>query len=719
MHKKLLLILFMYSFGVLAQTSVTSKTVLIPQKSVVNPKTVAPSFAPKVTSIEAPVPNGESYKAFLGRQKSKSAEMYPPTSGRSQSVSYGQAPNPVKRHEMSTKSYIAQIDLEGIYLGGTPLDNTMAFAGDYLLASMNSFLWAYDITHDSNLFVDEYGTTYNISFATFGQDYITNPMTEFPFDPKLLYIPHFDRFVFTFLSGRTPSDSKIILGFSTTNNPLDPWNVYMLPGNPRNLDQWTDFPMFSYDGTNLYYSVNILKANTSWQLGFQGSIIWQVPLSEGFSGTTPLTATLHDDIKYDGSYIRNLTPVHPGNIPINDFKMTFFSNRNFDLQNDSLFVLKFAQQDTNMVATVDMVKLPQPYGMPPNGIQADDDPTDETDGLQTNDSRFLGAVEYADSQGNRTIEFVGNTKSFTNGRSAIYHGIVQNPENIIAANITAEVITVDSLDFGYPNITHVTNKMGCNTGTIIGFNHTSSTTNAGISAIYHSKMEGYSDIIRLKEGDGYVARLSGSYERWGDYFGIQTDPQNPSRIYTSGFYGTDNRKSSSWFNELIMPDTQMIEYTITNAPQDVINCKQVTTIDIQNGYAPYTVNWETGDSGNVAEFNLCEYNSIAFKITDASGCAVRGAVEGNTRLQNISQSVYPNPVTDQMNVTFTMETAGQTRFEVYNVLGQLITTLGDVEVAQGANLFTFSTAPLEKGQYFLVIKGNSDNIIIQKPFVKL
>ena len=55
-----------------------------------------------------------------------------------------------------------------------------------------------------------------------------------------------------------------------------------------------------------------------------------------------------------------------------------------------------------------------------------------------------------------------------------------------------------------------------------------------------------------------MRRLSGAYERWGDYFGIQTAPYAPGRVWTAGFYGLANRSSSTWMNELSLNDDNLL-----------------------------------------------------------------------------------------------------------------------------------------------------------------
>jgi hypothetical protein len=491
----------------------------------------------------------------------------------------------------------------------------------------------------------------------------------------------------------------------------------MLPGNPRNLDQWTDFPMFGFDDNDIYLSINLLKANTSWQLGFEGSIVWQVPMEDGFSGQT-LNTTMYDDILIEGTKIRNLTPVQPGDSETEkESGITFLSNRNFDIQNDSLFIVEINE---NKELSVSTKQLPIFYGMPPNGIQADDNPSDETDGLQTNDARFLGATKYINSANERYIEFVGNTKDFNTGRVGIFHGIMRDDLTDSSQIISANIIGTDSLDFGYPNIAYVHNGQGCYEGTLIAFNHTAFETNAGVSAIRHSNTQGesgYSNIIRLKEGDGHVRRLSGSYERWGDYFGIQSVPGHPNEIYTAGFYGTDRNSSSTWFSRIKVTDTTSfnVDFMVTKDPY-VSSTTKIEAIPY-NGYQPYNYQWSTGSDESSVIVNTAATQTISVIVKDDKGCSVAETVNDDSESKN--PVLYPNPVVDELTVFFKADKNTLGSFLIYDVTGKLIANLGDLNILEGNNQFSLSTRPLSKGSYFLLIKDDADNTLSQNSFVKL
>jgi len=460
----------------------------------------------------------------------------------------------------------------------------------------------------------------------------------------------------------------------------------------------------------------MLKENTSWQEGFKGSIVWQIPFEAGFNGDSILNTTMYDDILFEGNNIRNLTPVQQyadQNIKVKG--MTFLSDRNFDIQNDSLFIVHISEENK---LTTHVRQLPQPYGMPPNGIQADDNPNDETDGLQTNDARFLAAVSYTNSSGDEYVEFVGNTKNFANNRSGIYHGIIKGTEitNPSMSTISTNIISVDSLDFGYPNIVYTHNGQNCHEGTFIAFNHTSATTFAGVSGIRHTNHSGYSEIVRLKEGDDYVRRIQGSYERWGDYFGLQTDNLRPYQVWTAGFYGTEGKKSSTWFSQIKMPDTTTVRLGIAESQRnEYLPCQITLDFKAFGGYEPYSYLWSDGTVGSINTFNICNESTIT--VTDAKNCVIKQHL--HAPVEASANTLYPNPVSDIVNITFSNSKETVASFVLYDITGKLISRLGEQTILEGKNVFTFSAVPLQKGVYILIIKDAENNNLLQKRFVKL
>ncbi len=554
------LLSILFSSGLMAQTKATSTKMEIPLLRTVNMDALKdqPTFEPRIHHLEAPYPGGDAYRTLLKDQKKKSAALVSSETSKRSSRAEDPSLNPILVDGLPMTREVPNPGQDTTYtfdvVGGTPLDNTMAIsANGILLASVNSVLWGYDVFNDSILFKNADGSTNLISFAEFGDTLVPNPGQTFPFDPKLLYDAGRDRFVFVFLDGRGPTDSQCIIGFSSSNDPRDPWYVYSIPGDPRGQgNNWTDYPAISLTEDELFFTVNMIIPNMSWQAGFDGTVIWQINLDDGFSGASTLNTRLWDGITYNGEYIRYLCPVESATDPQGP-NAYFVSNHPWDAQNDTLFLVEVTNTaDQSPSLNISAMESPLAYGMPPNGRQKDTPPgLEDSLGLQTNDARYLGAV-----LNSSTIHAVANTRDFATGNAAVYHAIINDVSGTPSAQ--ANLIGVDSLDLGYPKICFAGEGTQYNQY-VIGFNHTSPTVYAGISAtVFDATSGNYSEIVRLKEGLGYVRRLSGAYERWGDYFGIQTAPYAPGRVWTAGFYGLANRSSSTWMNEISLNDNNLL-----------------------------------------------------------------------------------------------------------------------------------------------------------------
>jgi hypothetical protein len=541
--RKVLSIVFGVLFVVANAQDFKSQNIKITKEGVVNPRDYTPDFNASIKNVEMPSPDGDSYKSFLMRQKIESRKTYPLKPSTTSNKTTAKAEKPIVGRQTPTYRRLPNGTVINVN-GGIPNDNSMAISNDGILVSgFNSNIWAYDYNTDTVAFPNSVISLKNMSGETApGGNY---------YDPKLIYDPDADRFILTFLKNNNPATNKIFICFSSTNDPLDPWYVYSLPGNPLNNNRWTDYPAVSITEKEFFVTGNLIVPGVSWQVGFDGSVIWQVNKQEGYNNANDITSTLYSQISHNGFYTRNVHPVRGANGVAE--KQYFLSNRNFDISNDTLFVMHLTgdQSDPNTELIIEHAVTNVPYGFPPNGQQTDTDLSDPTSGLQTNDARVLGAFLLND-----VIQFVGNTVNPSTGRAAIYHGFVTNPSSD-QPEIKGNIIASDSLDYGYPNIAF-TGRSKSESQAIIGFDFTSKNDFPGVGAIYFNNDKEYSDMQVLVNGQSYIDRLSGTYERWGDYVGIQSKFNSPGTVYTSGYYSLEFNNNSTWVSELISPDTNIV-----------------------------------------------------------------------------------------------------------------------------------------------------------------
>ena len=534
------LALFLLSTTALFAQSMQQKRISIEYAGAFDPRSSNPGVISFLYPTGAPVPGGEGYKSFLAAQKAtQDYRNFPASTARNKTTT-----NPAPTAGYGTSIY--RLTPQGNpfdFSGGIPNDNAMAISKDGILcAAVNSVFWAQDI-HTGNLVMPSPVGLFNLRQMASGSSF------ENYYDPKLIYDPTHDRFVLVFLKDNDAANSKIIVCFSSTNNPADPWHVYRLDGNPMDNNRWTDFPAVALSETGVVITGNLIIPNVSWQVGFDGSVIWHLDKLAGFSGEN-IMATVYTQIKHNGRLVRNLHAVR-GHDNISD-RLQFLSNRNFDLQNDTIFLVTLNEGDADTTVDVQALVTNLPYGVPPNGKQGDTDTSDATKGLQTNDGRVLGAIQKDD-----WIQFVSTTAHGNNANAGIYHGFIANLAS--APKVTGRILWDPVRDLAYPNITwtgvHPT-QIQC----LIGFNFSSIDGHPGMGAVLIGNDTTFSDPIDLKNGTTYVDRHSDSYERWGDYFAVQPMFDDNGELISSeawmaGFYGDGSNQNRTFISQVFSNDT--------------------------------------------------------------------------------------------------------------------------------------------------------------------
>lgn len=404
--------------------------------------------------------------------------------------------------------------LANLFSVATPNDNDVAVSDSGMLISViNTNIFVRDIKNGVNK-----GSKSLFSF--------TEPINDLEdeFDPKVIYDPETDRFVLVCLVGYTDLTSKVILGFSTSNDPNKTWNLYELPGDALGNNLWSDYPMIALTRDELFLTVNLIYNDSSWQTGFVETIIWQMNKDSGYTGKS-MAGKLHSNIRYNGRAIRNLCPVKGGS-RLYGPDMYFISNRNLDAQNDTMFIVRVTDVLSSPACsvTVKQSRTNLPYQFPPDAVQKG---TSEL--LACNDSRNLGAFYE-----NGLIQFVHTTKHPVNNRPTVQYGVIYFPESNPIIN--GYLLENDTMDYAYPNISYAGLDSTDNTALIV-FNHSSPGHFPGVSAVQADAYGDFSSVVRIREGFNYVDLLTSSLERWGDYTGSQRRYNKPGEVWVSGYIG--------------------------------------------------------------------------------------------------------------------------------------------------------------------------------------
>ena len=357
------------------------------------------------------------------------------------------------------------------------------------------------------------------------------------FDPKVVYDPQADRFIVLFLNGFTDSTNSVIVGFSQTNLSYGAWNFYSLPGDALNNGLWTDFPMVAISNHELFITGNLLYNDSSWQTGFNQSIIWQIRKEDGYQGQA-LTSQVHSNIFYNGGPIRNLCPVKGGSGTYGP-NMYFLSNRNFSTGNDSIFMVEITDTIGAAGSTVQIQHLisPMEYRMPVDVSQ----PV-TTEKLIVNDARMMAAYKE-----NNEIQFVFAALDTSSGRDGVYHGRIDFAGSTPV--ITADMLLhpTSTISIAYPNISYAGTSAGSRKS-VINFLYGGPSSYPGWAAVTWDTT-GYSTAVTIRPGVTYTNMLIGD-ERWGDYTGSQTKYNQPGIVWANGSYTAPGNTTRTWIAEL-------------------------------------------------------------------------------------------------------------------------------------------------------------------------
>jgi hypothetical protein len=594
--------------GLQAQTQTRFE---IEKSATINVSELSSSFHAEIYNLEAPYPGSDSYRNYIHQLKALRFDNFQPN------ISSRKA---VKSTNSETPNY--DLGFNGNLFGGIPNDNDMAVSnGGKIVSVSNSDIYVYEedgaqlLKRSLEDFADSLGLIAN------------------SYDPKVIYDPEMDRFILAFLNGNNDSYTAIVICFSQTNDPTLGWNIYSLPGNPFNNGAWSDFPMIAMSEQDFFVTVNHIHSDSaSWQTGFMQSVIWQVQKAEGYSGEA-LTTSVHSNINFNAQAIRNLMPVE-GGFSLKADEMYFVSNRNFDLANDTFFLVKIPMsllEDENVGTSVNFAIASQAYGLPPDAKQT------ATTFLQTNDARPLGG--FIESG---IIQFVGNTVDLSTGLASIYHGKlnVLNPNLLVELEVLGDSV----LEYAYPNISF-TGQTPFDDQSIISFNHSSIDSFPGMSAIFYAAKDGYSERLHLKTGTSNVNLITGNFERWGDYSGSQRRYNQAGEVWISGFVG--------FRNNLALSKNQHRTYIVKLSSKDVLNVGIMEEIASSVKVYPNPI-----EERVYVQFELSETMDLDIALVDVQGKQInliknRSVQAGKNELifmtSELSKGVYFLKISNQIN----------------------------------------------------------------------
>ncbi|MBP7808889.1 MAG: T9SS type A sorting domain-containing protein [Bacteroidia bacterium] len=416
----------------------------------------------------------------------------------------------------------------GIDNGGSnsPLDNTMAVSnGGYIVACVNSRIEYDDVL--GNFYGGQ--TLVNlINVSTISTNLC---------DPKVIYDSGSDRFVlFVQTCDGVSSSSKVILGFSKTNNPLNGWYFYVLTGNPLNDNSWFDYPKMAVSNSELFITGNLFDNAGN----FKQSVIYQIGKANGYAG---------------GS----ISWQHWTNISGSPFTILPVSWGQQGNYGPGIYLVA-SEAPTSGSTNIDLYEIDLPMTSSTEQLTHYNIPTTlySTAGnaAQLGSSLILKAGDNRTMSGyylNGIIHFV-----FHSNIGGGYNGINYNRLNVATGtNISSTFGLSGTYEYCYPAIASI-GATTSDKSAIIAFSRSGASIYPEVRAIAVDDQMNWSNSILVKGGENFVdySWTTTSDERWGDYSGISRKyNSNPPTVWLSGDYASSSNYWNQWIAEISVVST--------------------------------------------------------------------------------------------------------------------------------------------------------------------
>ncbi|PLX08531.1 MAG: hypothetical protein C0596_06645 [Marinilabiliales bacterium] len=522
------------------------------------------------------------------------------TSDKSLSAARLQTRGSIGTKESST-SLTVGANFEANYFNGySPAQNSLAISNDgYIVSLANSNICIYN----------SFG---NCFLSTSLNSFIDHPdITSTLHDPVVLYDSGSDRFVFTAIHGYVAENAKIVICFSTTNNPLDEWNVYVIPGDLLENNTRLLFPRIGVSTDEIFITGNLHKDSGN----FDQSIILQILKINGYSG---------DDIILNYYYYIDdkpftIVPASYGALGNYGPGMFFVAHvlNNFTV---SLYHLTDNMLN-NPSFEINSIEVPE-FFIADSVSQAQSDVY-----LNNGDCRILSAF-FLDG----FIHYVFSSDQDDSGNNSINY----NRLNLATLTNISSVFSLENSSCSYPSLASFTSSSNDKT-VAISFLRSSPDILPELMAVSCDDQLNWSNPVTVKSWNSYVDfGESDGLAPWGAYTGIarKHNAESPT-VWLAGCFGNEKLFSGSTHHCL---DTWIAEINYATVSIDLNNNADNNISVFPN---PCNDSWFVNiQNDQLASFEITLYNINGQKIRTLF---VGNIPEGKTKLtfnKDISSGTY-------------------------------------------------------------------------------
>ncbi|MCK6473888.1 MAG: hypothetical protein L6R28_19370 [Planctomycetes bacterium] len=418
------------------------------------------------------------------------------------------------------------------------------------------------------------------------------------FDPKVLYDPFADRWMFTATANARSANSSVMIGVSQTSDPTGNWNLFRIDADGAN-QVWADFPTIGFNNKWIAVSANMFTLSGDsfgrcnlWVFDKNGLYTQNQANFTLFQDNTG-GATLNPALTYDNS------------------ENTLFVLDVFNTSNLRISTVTGSVDAEVYTTGTDFANSPQSWGFAAPGF-ADFLPQ-------------MGTASKIDAGDHRLRNTV-----YRNGSLWTAHTVFLPPGAVTRAAIqwwevnpaTGAVLQRGRLEdatntkhFAYPSI-----AVNQNDDMMIGYSRFGADQFASANYAMRLAADGANTLRQdtvFKEGEApYFKTFGGSRNRWGDYSNTVVDPVNDDDIWAIQEYaGTPSGGFDRWSTFWGMVDlgtpagSATAQITSELTLQAVVNVPFVYNATA-TGTPPITITYTPADFATLAGIGLSAASEV-------------------------------------------------------------------------------------------------------------
>jgi len=185
---------------------------------------------------------------------------------------------------------------------------------------------------------------------------------------------------------------------------------------------------------------------------------------------------------------------------------------------------------------------------------------------------------------------------------------------------------------------------------------------------------------------------------------------------------TYNRKGASTvtadgYGTLILPNGTYTNALRVYMTEDYSDSTVISGIPFGYSYLTYTYIWYVPNARQGLLFQSQTTTSLGTvtpkraQFTDQTPASIAALSTNNLQSGGTSLLLYPNPVSDELNIDFSLENAGHVRISVIDIVGREVAIITDANFNAGKQHLNFATMTLRKGMYIVKMQSDKETSI--------